>query len=253
MDKAGKSQEGAAGPQWEAVQLAEPQTARMHTETDTEQQAAQQIPQIMSEMQQAADVLQRVGGCVAIFGSARLPPDSPWCAVAETLGAALARAGFPVVAGGGMGIMQAANKGAFEAGGISVGLNIKLPKERHDNPYQTHRLHFDYFASRKATFFMHSVAYIALPGGLGTLDELFEVMTLVQTRKVPPAPIVLMGTDFWRGLLDWMRGQLQAGKLISGKDLGRLVVTDDTRVAIDHITQFCSENPLICRHVALPE
>jgi len=203
-------------------------------------------------MQRAAEVLHSVGGCVAIFGSARLPPDSSWCAKAETLGRALAQAGVPVVAGGGMGIMQAANKGAFEAGGTSVGLNIKLPRERHDNPYQTHRLHFDYFASRKATFFMHSVAYVALPGGLGTLDELFEVMTLVQTRKVPPAPIILMGTDFWQGLLDWMRGQLQARQLIGSEDLDRLVLTDETDVALRHITGFCDQNPLLCRLVTLP-
>src|SRR5690606_39505709 len=121
-----------------------------------------------------------------------------------------------------------ANKGAFEAGGTSVGLNIRLPFETKDNRYQTHSLNFDYFYSRKATFFMHSAAYVALPGGLGTLDELFEVLTLLQTGKVPPAPVILMGTDFWAGLLDWMREQQLSRGLIRSADLDELMhLTDD--------------------------
>src|SRR3546814_8740485 len=123
--------------------------------------------------------------------------------------------------------MEAANKGAFEAGGNSVGLNIKLPHETVNNRYQTHSLTFDYFYSRKATFFMHSAAYIALPGGFGTLDELFEVLTLVQTRKVPPAPIVLIGTEFWSGLIDWIKVQLLKQRLIGPHDLELITITDD--------------------------
>src|SRR5699024_10710066 len=145
--------------------------------------ATQQIPTIMAEMQRAADTLQTLEWGVSIFGSARIPRDSKWYAFSEALGKRLANANLPVIAGGGPGIMEAANKGAYEAGGQSVGLNIRLPQEKGDNPYQTHSLSFEYFYSRKATFFMHSVAYIGLPGGWGTLDEIFEVMTLVQTGK----------------------------------------------------------------------
>jgi len=190
----------------------------------------------MSEMQQAADALQDVGRCVAIFGSARLADDSPWCTVAQELGKRLALAGLPVIAGGGPGIMQAANRGAFEQGGTSIGLNICLPNERHGNVFQTHRLYFESFTSRKATFFTHSAACIVLPGGFGTLDELFEVITLVQTGKLPVIPIVLMGTTFWQGLLDWLREQVAGRGMIGERDLSRLLrVTDDIEVAMQHV------------------
>src|SRR5690606_37433836 len=148
--------------------------------------ATKQIPEIMSEMQAAADTLQQVGWGVSIFGSARITPESPYYHLSEQLGQRLAQAGLPVIAGGGPGIMEAANKGAFTAGGTSIGLNIRLPRETRRNQYQTHSLKFEYFCARKATFFMHSAAYIAMPGGFGTYDELFEVLTLVQTRKIAP-------------------------------------------------------------------
>lgn len=203
--------------------------------------ASQQIPGIMSELQSAADTLKEIGWGVSIFGSARLRPDSPYYALSEAIGSRLAKAGLTIIAGGGPGIMEAANKGAFEAGGTSVGLNIKLPHETSNNHYQTHSLNFDYFYSRKATFFMHSAAYIALPGGFGTLDELFEVMTLVQTRKVPPAPIILIGTEFWAGLVGWIREQLQALKLIGPHDIDLITVTDDIDLAISRIKAFCAD------------
>jgi len=187
-------------------------------------------------MQQAADVLQDVGRCVAIFGSARLADDSPWCIVARELGKRLARAGLPVIAGGGPGIMQAANRGAFEQGGTSIGLNICLPNERHGNAFQTHRLYFESFTSRKATFFTHSAACIVLPGGFGTLDELFDALTLVQTGKLPAIPIVLMGAAFWQGLLDWLREQVAGRGMIGAGDVSRLLrVTDDVEAAIRHV------------------
>src|SRR5690606_29170344 len=153
----------------------------------------------------AAETLQEIGWGVSIFGSARIRPDSPYYALAEALGSRLAKAGVTLIAGGGPGIMEAANKGAFESGGNSIGLNINLPHEAKNNRYQTHSLTFDYFYSRKATFFMHSAAYIALPGGYGRLDELFEVMTMVQTRKVPPAHIIMMGTAFRACIIDWVK------------------------------------------------
>ena len=207
--------------------------------------AKQQIPGIMSELQAAADTLQGIGWGVSVFGSARIRPESPYYELAEQLGARLAKAGLTVIAGGGPGIMEAANKGAFQAGGRSVGLNIKLPREAGNNQYQTHSLSFDYFYSRKATFFMHSAAYIALPGGFGTLDELFEVLTLVQTRKIPHAPIVLIGEAFWQGLLNWMREHLLANKLISPNDLDLMLVTDNLDQVMQHIEDYCAVNPEI--------
>lgn len=203
--------------------------------------AAQQIPGIMAELQTAAETLQSIGWGVSVFGSARLKPDSPYYALSEELGSRLAKAGLTVIAGGGPGIMEAANKGAFEAGGNSIGLNISLPHETKNNRYQTHSLSFDYFYSRKATFFMHSAAYIALPGGYGTLDELFEVMTLVQTRKVPPAPIILIGTEFWSGLIEWLEQGPLANHLIAAQDIKLFTLTDDLDLVMRHIEAFCAE------------
>lgn len=208
----------------------------------------------MAELKVAADTLEEIGWGVSIFGSARIRPDSPYYALSEALGQRLAKAGLPVIAGGGPGLMEAANKGAFETGGTSIGLNIKLPKEESNNQYQTHSLIFDYFYSRKATFFMHSLAYIALPGGWGTLDELFEVMTLVQTRKVPPAPIVLMGTSFWAGLIQWVRDMQLENKLIGPNDMDLLMISDDLDEVMAHIETFGAQ--FSDRHAvepALPE
>lgn len=203
--------------------------------------AAQQIPRIMSEMEAAAETLQEMGWGVSVFGSARIRPASPYYQLAEALGARLAKAGLTVIAGGGPGIMEAANKGAYEAGGHSIGLNISLPREPHNNHYQTHSLQFDYFYSRKATFVMHSAAYIALPGGFGTLDELFEVATLVQTRKLPAAPIILIGKEFWAGLFDWVRSQQLANGLISPSDLDLFLITDDLDEVLRHIDTHCAD------------
>ncbi len=203
--------------------------------------ASQQIPVIMSEMQTAAETLQEIGWGVSIFGSARITPDSPYYEISEALGRRLAQAGLPVIAGGGPGIMEAANKGAFNAGGKSIGLNIKLAHEKKPNLYQTHSLHFEYFVSRKATFFMHSAAYIALPGGFGTLDELFEVLTLIQTRKIPQVPVVLVGTQFWGGIIDWVKEQLLPARLIDGDSMDLLTVTDDVDLIVRQIQAFCAE------------
>ncbi|CAM5418325.1 TIGR00730 family Rossman fold protein [Eoetvoesiella caeni] len=194
----------------------------------------------MSEMQIAAQTLQEIGWGVSIFGSARTPVDSPYYALSEQLGRRLAQAGLPVIAGGGPGIMEAANKGAYNAGGTSIGLNIKLAHEKKPNLYQTHSLHFEYFVSRKATFFMHSAAYIALPGGFGTLDELFEVMTLIQTRKVPPAPVILVGVQFWSGLIDWIKEQLTTNCYIDANSLEMLTISDDVDVIVRQVENFCA-------------
>ncbi|WP_269900137.1 TIGR00730 family Rossman fold protein [Paenalcaligenes faecalis] len=203
--------------------------------------ASMQIPTISKELQTAADTLQEIGWGVSVFGSARIKPDHKYYQLAEELGQRLAKANYPVIAGGGPGIMEAANKGAFEAGGKSVGLNIRLPRETTNNPYQTHSLQFEYFYSRKATFFMHSAAYIALPGGFGTLDELFEAITLVQTKKNPPAPIVLVGSDFWAGLIEWVKEQLISHAFIGVNDVNLVTVTDDLDEVIRIVNSCCAQ------------
>ena len=203
--------------------------------------ASMQIPTISKELHTAADTLQEIGWGVSVFGSARIKPEHKYYQLAEELGQRLANAGYPVIAGGGPGIMEAANKGAYEAGGKSVGLNIRLPRETSNNPYQTHSLQFEYFYSRKATFFMHSAAYIALPGGFGTLDELFEAITLVQTRKNPPAPIVLVGSEFWSGLVQWVKDQVMPDASISRNDVNLITITDDLDEVMDIVNACCSQ------------
>jgi TIGR00730 family protein len=192
----------------------------------------------MSELLAAADALAHIGPAVSVFGSARLRTDSPYYGLAEEIGRLLARAGFAVIAGGGPGIMEAANKGAIEAGGTSVGLNITLPFETANNAYQTIELSFEYFYSRKATFFMHSLAYVALPGGYGTMDELFEALTLMQTGKIPRGPVVLVGSSFWGGLIDWVRERMLAMGMISPADLDLFQVEDDPRSVVEIIAAF---------------
>jgi uncharacterized protein (TIGR00730 family) len=197
--------------------------------------AGDQIPVIMSEMQVAADTLAHIGPAVAIFGSARTPREAPIYLRGEEIAAALARAGFAIIAGGGPGLMEAANKGAFEARGTSIGLNLILPHETKNNDYQSVSLSFEFFYSRKATFFMHSFAYIALPGGFGTLDELFEALTLIQTGKVPPAPVILVGKQFWSGLVDWLRDEVHRNHMIAEHDLDLFLVEDDPQSVVQAV------------------
>ncbi|WP_345797630.1 TIGR00730 family Rossman fold protein [Castellaniella sp. MT123] len=213
--------------------------------------AEQQIPTIIAEMRAAAAAFQKIGMGVSIFGSARIPPGHPFYDLGLELGARIAQLGVPVIAGGGPGLMEAANRGAFSAGGRSVGLNIRLPRETTNNPYQTDSLHFEYFNSRKASFFMHSLAYVVLPGGFGTLDELFEAVTLIQTMKQPPAPIILVGTAFWSGLIDWIRDQLAPNGMIGPYDADLLVITDDLDEVIRHIQEAVQIEP--DREPVLPE
>ncbi len=202
-------------------------------------------------MRAAAAAFQKIGMGVSIFGSARIPPGHPFYDLGLELGARIAQLGVPVIAGGGPGLMEAANRGAFSAGGRSVGLNIRLPRETTNNPYQTDSLHFEYFNSRKASFFMHSLAYVVLPGGFGTLDELFEAVTLIQTMKQPPAPIILVGTAFWSGLIDWIRDQLAPNGMIGPYDADLLVITDDLDEVIRHIQEAVQIEP--DREPVLPE
>ncbi len=205
--------------------------------------ALQQTTQIMSEMLHAADTLAEIGPAISIFGSARIKKDSPYYALSEAIARGLANTGFTIIAGGGPGIMEAANKGAFEAGGTSVGLHIKLPKESKHNDFQTISLPFQHFVSRKATFFMNSLAYVVLPGGFGTLDELFEAVTLMQTGKIPPGPVILVGTEFWGGLMTWLRSQLEQTALINPLDRHTLIIEDDPHRVVQHLVDFYRDHP----------
>jgi uncharacterized protein (TIGR00730 family) len=203
----------------------------------------QQTTQIMSEMVHAAETLSKIGPAISVFGSARIPPDSPYYAMSEEIGTLLAKSGFTVIAGGGPGIMEAANKGAFEAGGTSIGLHIKFRTESKANPYLSINLPFQHFVSRKATFFMHSMAYIVLPGGFGTLDELFEALTLMQTGKVPVGPVILVGKEFWGGLYEWLIEKLQASKLIDAIDSEIFFIEDNPVRAVEHMQRFYKNHP----------
>ncbi len=197
---------------------------------------------ILSEFVEGFEALADVGAAVAVFGSARTPEDHPEYALARRIGAELAKAGFAVITGGGPGTMEAANRGAHEAGGLSIGCNIELPHEQHPNTYVDLSVEFHYFFARKTMFVKYSDAFVIMPGGFGTLDELFESLTLIQTGKIRNFPIVLIGHAYWDGLLAWMRDvQVPAG-VITRADLDLLRITDDPLEAVSIITAFAKAN-----------
>jgi uncharacterized protein (TIGR00730 family) len=187
---------------------------------------------ILSEFVEGFDTLADLPPAVSVFGSARSKPDSPECELAANLGAALAEAGYAVITGGGPGVMEAANRGATEAGGMSVGLGIELPFEQGLNDWVDVGIDFRYFFVRKTMFVKYAQAFVVLPGGFGTLDELFEAVTLVQTGKVTRFPVILMGTEYWGGLIDWIKSRLLADGKVSPSDLELLQVTDDVDEAV---------------------
>jgi uncharacterized protein (TIGR00730 family) len=188
---------------------------------------------IMGEFVEGFDELATLSRGIAVFGSARTKPDDPDYKAAQETTALLAAQGFAVITGGGPGIMEAANRGAFEAGGLSIGCNIELPFEQRPNAYQTLSLTFKYFFVRKMMFVKYSLAFIIFPGGFGTLDELFEALTLIQTRKIRNFPVVLFGSHYWSGMLDWLRAVvLQDGK-IAEPDMAIFHVTDSPSEVVD--------------------
>lgn len=187
---------------------------------------------IIAEFTEGIDALSDLGFAISIFGSARVTPDNIYYEKAELLARRLAQEGFATITGGGPGIMEAGNKGAKECMAKSVGLNIDLPMEQSPNPFQNISLNYRYFFARKVMFVKHSMGYICMPGGFGTFDEFFEALTLLQTNKIYPIPIVLFGKDFWQGLLDWMSAQPLKHGLISPEDLELLTLTDDIEEVI---------------------
>lgn len=187
---------------------------------------------IIGEFVEGVETLHDIGPAVSIFGSARTEPDDPVYKKTEKLAGLFAKNRFAVITGGGGGIMEAANKGAAEAGGDSIGLNILLPFEQQPNPYANIRLDFKYFFIRKVMFVKYAMAYIIMPGGYGTLDELFEAVTLVQTHRIKPLPIILVGTDYWSGLIEWIKARMLDGGQISPEDIDILQIVDEPEDAI---------------------
>jgi uncharacterized protein (TIGR00730 family) len=203
-----------------------------------------QIFKIMAEFVEGFETLSRIGPCVSIFGSARTEPHHPYYKLAEDIAYKLAMSGFGIITGGGPGIMEAGNKGARKANGKSVGLNIDLPFEQKSNPYidMDKLINFDYFFVRKLMFTKYAQGFVVLPGGFGTMDELFEALTLIQTGKVARFPIVLVEKDYWGGLIDWINKTMnQENKNISPKDLELFRVVDSADEAVEHITNFYSK------------
>ena len=200
-----------------------------------------QIFKIMSEFVQGFETMSKIGPCVSVFGSARTKPDNKYYKQAEEIGYLLTQSGYGVISGGGLGIMEAANKGASRGEGKSVGLNIELPFEQSSNPYidNDKLINFDYFFVRKVMFVKYAQGFIVLPGGVGTLDELFEAITLIQTQKIGKFPIVLVGKAYWKGLLAWIKEVMLAKeKNISIEDLDLINVVDTPAEAVDIINDF---------------
>ncbi len=192
----------------------------------------------MSEFVEGFEMLSSLGPAVSVFGSARTRPGEPYYELAERLGAELARRKFAVITGGGPGIMEAVNKGAYQAGGVSVGLNIYLPEEQKANPFHTLSLDFRYFFCRKVMFMKYADALVCFPGGFGTMDEFFESMTLIQTEKVEPFPVMLVGSEYWLPLIEFLRAyQLEKFHYISEPDLDIFTITDDMTWAADFIAE----------------
>jgi uncharacterized protein (TIGR00730 family) len=197
---------------------------------------------IMGEFVNGFDALATITRGVSIFGSARTSEDDEYYLAAMETGKLLAEAGFEVITGGGPGIMEAANRGAHEAGGVSVGCNIELPFEQTPNPYQSHELTFKYFMVRKTMFIKYSNAYVIFPGGYGTMDEIFEALTLIQTRKIRNFPVVMFGSSYWKGLLSWLQSTMLSEKNINPEDLGLMYMTDSPSDAVDFIVKCCDQN-----------
>ena len=219
---------------------------RAFTDKDWQEIKAQdtwQIFKIMAEFVEGFEKMSRIGPCVSIFGSARTESGTKYYLLAEEIAYKLTTEGYGIITGGGPGIMEAANKGAQKANGKSVGLNIKLPFEQSPNPYidNDKSITFDYFFVRKLMFIKYAQGFVVLPGGFGTMDELFESLTLIQTRKIGRFPIILVGKDYWSGLIDWIKSVLVTEKYINADDLKLFTVVDTAEEAVNGIDNFYSK------------
>jgi len=196
------------------------------------------IFRIMAEFVESIEDLSTLGNAVSIFGSARVKPGDPWYQKSEYMAKRLVEKGFSVITGGGPGVMEAANKGAAEAGGKSVGMNIRLPFEQKPNPYANISIDYKYFFIRKVMFIKYAVAYVIFPGGFGTLDELSEALTLIQTKRIKSFPVILLGSAYWKGLMDWLSGAMLKEDKILPEDLDLIRITDDPDEAVRYIQRF---------------
>jgi len=196
------------------------------------------IFRIMAEFVDSIEDLSRIHNGVTVFGSARVKPEDPYYQMAEKLGRLLVQNGFSVITGGGPGIMEAANKGAAEAGGQSVGMNIKLPFEQKPNPYANLQIDYKYFFIRKVMFVKYAVAYIIMPGGYGTMDEFFEALTLIQTKRVKSFPVIVMGREYWQGLLDWLKSVMLHKNMILPFDVEMIQIMDEPEEVVKHIQKY---------------
>ncbi|MEX2108664.1 MAG: TIGR00730 family Rossman fold protein [Solirubrobacterales bacterium] len=203
--------------------------------SDAEERDELRLDRIRAEVDRGFDLLRDIDDGVSVFGSARIGEGHPWYELCRETGACLARHGFTVITGGGPGLMEAANRGAAEAGGISVGLNIQLPMEQGLNPYVNRGLEFHYFFARKLMFVRYARAFVIFPGGFGTLDELFESLTLIQTRRIKQFPVILVGSEFWKPMLNWIDESLEDEGLISPSDKELLLVADTPAEVCEHV------------------
>ncbi len=197
---------------------------------------------IMAEFIEGFEILSRVGKAVSIFGSSRVKPNDKYYKMAEELAAMLVKESYAIISGGGPGIMEAANKGAFKAGGKSIGLNIEIPAEQKPNKFVKTLLNFRYFFCRKVMFVKYASAYVVFPGGYGTMDEFFEALTLIQTKRIKSFPVILVGGEYWKELVEWINRELVKRKYISQKDKNLFHIVDTSQEAIKVIRDFYKQN-----------
>ncbi|GEJ48060.1 TIGR00730 family Rossman fold protein [Chryseobacterium sp. ON_d1] len=240
MEMDGTRDESLVNPEFDINETKLHNSFRQKTWDETITKDSWMVFKVMAEFVDGYEKLAKIGPCVSIFGSARLKPESKYYEMAVDIAEKITRLGFGIITGGGPGIMEAGNKGAFNAKGRSIGLNIDLPFEQHFNPYinKSYSMNFDYFFVRKVMFVKYSQGFVVMPGGFGTLDELTEAMTLIQTNKIGKFPIVLVGSDFWGGLLDWFKDTLLKEGMIAEDDLDLYRVVDSADEAVAHIKAF---------------
>ncbi|WP_312172556.1 TIGR00730 family Rossman fold protein [Chryseobacterium sp.] len=240
MEIEGTRDESLVNPELDSNDVKLQNSLRQKTWDETITKDSWMVFKVMAEFVDGYEKLAKIGPCVSIFGSARLKPQSKYYKMAVEIAEKITKLGFGIITGGGPGIMEAGNKGAFNVEGKSIGLNIDLPFEQHFNPYinKLYSMNFDYFFVRKVMFVKYSQGFVVMPGGFGTLDELTEALTLIQTNKIGKFPIVLVGSEFWSGLLDWFKATLLKERMINEADLDLYRVVDTADEAVAHIKAF---------------